>query len=444
MLEREHDIIRGTLASRTIGERRSYHLEEALKAEIPRGVKAYLQAEVERWLERDLRASPTFARVDDQAAPYVNHVTETFLRAVSASYSFARDQFLTTLDNALRFTENFLCRPRWTLENFLFDDKDILLLHEFRSKLKYLADYKYFATVLERITVEREWSEIHGAEIRPLIRKIDDEVVRCHGPGELALLTRPIYEFLLLTEDPFSKPISVDPLLIFFQDKGLSPLRQFIEEICHIRQRADLSLEELASIVEDFYPSEETQQERPPGAPVKESSREQAVSPPEPQREAVPPEQGENIEPPSAEGTRKSGEPETHITPDVGSIRPTAVPPPPEEPPSIPPQQKRENASLTLTYAGLRQEERTLSFPDLLEMVDEKKRELFVKKLFANDDAYYAAVMTTLNGLQTWKEASRYLSNFYDVNSLDPYEDEVIEFTDIVHQRFAAPSQRTA
>jgi hypothetical protein len=444
MLEREHEIIREVLAGRTIGERKSYHLEEALKADIPRGVKAYLQAEVERWLERDLRTSQTFARVDDQAAPYVDHVTATFLRAVSAAYCFTQEQFLNILESGIRFAENYLCRPRWTLENFLFDEKDVLLLHEFRSKLKYLADYRYFATVLERIARERQWSEVHGADIRPLIHRIDDEVVRRHGPGELPLLTKPIYEFLLLGEDPFSKPISIDPLLMFFQDKGLNPLGQYVEKICHIRQRTDLSLGELVAIVEDFYPPKPLEPEKRPSTPVQESLQASHNPPIETQPESIPSEGEDTFEPPIPKETPLVAEPEVPTTVDTESLHEAELPQVDDEPPALPPQQKRENAPLALTYAGLRHSDKPQSYPDLLGMVDEKKRQLFVKKLFANDDAYYTGVMTALNSLPSWKDASLYLSNFYDINGLDPYADEVIEFTDVVHQRFATASQRTA
>jgi len=74
-------------------------------------------------------------------------------------------------------------------------------------------------------------------------------------------------------------------------------------------------------------------------------------------------------------------------------------------------------------------------------MLSGEQHDIFVKKLFADDHAYFSKVMTALNGMESWKVASLYLSNFYDSNGLDPYADEVIEFTDIVHQRFTSATR---
>src|SRR5512137_2716852 len=106
MLERENEIILQALIDRTIGPRTSSNLETVLRCDIPRPVKVYLLAEVEHWLERDLRASSRFGRLDDQAMPYVEHVMRTHLSSVAGAYRFSRDEFCETLEHALHFVEN--------------------------------------------------------------------------------------------------------------------------------------------------------------------------------------------------------------------------------------------------------------------------------------------------------------------------------------------------
>jgi hypothetical protein len=46
--------------------------------------------------------------------------------------------------------------------------------------------------------------------------------------------------------------------------------------------------------------------------------------------------------------------------------------------------------------------------------------------------------------LPTWKEASAYLQQIYEINDLDPYAEDVVEFTDTIHQRYTAPPETDA
>lgn len=429
MLEHESDIILKTLIERTIGEKTSFHLDEALQSDIPRSVKAYLQAEVEHWIDGDLRSTPTFARIDDQAAQHISHVTNTFLRAVSGSYKFTHDEFVAALENAVHFVENYLCRPQWTLEHFLFDQGDTLLLFQLRSKLKYLTEYRYFPTVLERVARERDWTEIRRAELRTVIERIDGAVVRQHSPRELANLARPIFEFLSAGREPSLASIPLAPLLLFFDDKKLFELRTYIESVCRIRRAHAITMDELAGIVEDFYPSTPETKVEPP----QETTLPQADIP------------SVAVEPlPPASGT-EGIPPEVH---EVAHEEPreqepdTATPPPSELPQEPAPRDTwvtRQNVHLTLTYSGLRPPEGAQSLPDLFVMISAEQHRYFASILFRGDDPYYAGIVAGINGIASWKEASLYLSKLYETNGLDPASSEVIEFTNIVHRRYSLP-----
>jgi hypothetical protein len=45
-----------------------------------------------------------------------------------------------------------------------------------------------------------------------------------------------------------------------------------------------------------------------------------------------------------------------------------------------------------------------------------------------------------LNAFQSWKEASAYLTRVYEVNRLDPFAEDVIEFTDLIQSRYSGTS----
>ena len=116
MLERETESILATLSARTIGDRETILLGEVLGADVPRGIKTYMEAETVRQLEAELFASPRFSRVDRQATDVRRH-GRAFIASMSAHYIFPKDEYISLLENAIHFLENYLCRPQWTIEN---------------------------------------------------------------------------------------------------------------------------------------------------------------------------------------------------------------------------------------------------------------------------------------------------------------------------------------
>ena len=74
---------------------------------------------------------------------------------------------------------------------------------------------------------------------------------------------------------------------------------------------------------------------------------------------------------------------------------------------------------------------------DLRKMIGERERQRFVKHVFQRDQAYFYGVIATLNTFWTWKEAAAYLQQVYSVNRLDPFDKDVVAFTDLIHRRFA-------
>ena len=154
MLEKETEHIIETLTERTIGRRESITLKDAITAEMPKAVKVYMRTEVIRWLKADLEAAPRFGKVN-RNAPGINQLTGAFLRSLCDAYQFTRNEFLTLLDDAVHFVENYLCRPQWTLENFLFDNAEKVSAEDLFFKLGYTVEYSYFARLIEKLV--RQW-----------------------------------------------------------------------------------------------------------------------------------------------------------------------------------------------------------------------------------------------------------------------------------------------
>jgi hypothetical protein len=130
MLEQETSQILQMLIARSIGSREAITVGDILRMDFPRGVKSYLRTEVQQWLFDDLTRTPHFSRLQTSDPAAIRHL-DVFVRSLAADYVFTRDQFLTTLEHAVIFTLNYLCRPHRTLRSFLFADTDTVAIPVF-------------------------------------------------------------------------------------------------------------------------------------------------------------------------------------------------------------------------------------------------------------------------------------------------------------------------
>jgi hypothetical protein len=178
-------------------------------------------------------------------------------------------------------------------------------------------------------------------------------------------------------------------------------LREHIEGICSIRGRSELTLRELTGLIEDLYLE--------PGTPATPSSRGQAIAPPAASEEDV-----------AAPADAVQSTPSSQETPDATDQAIRRALETPEERPA--------NA-LTPVPRGS-------ELADLESLMGKRQRQRFLRRLFRRDAEYFGSLLAELNALQTWKDASAYLTRVYEVNRLDPFAEEVIEFTDLVQSRY--------
>ncbi len=401
MLEREIEIIIARLAERTIGAQTHYTLGQALASGIPNGIKNYFQSEVMGWLLQDLDPSLHFARVN-MTASRVHRAREAFLHVCASEYMFPRNEFLGTLENSVHFLTNYLCRPQWTLTEFMFGKGTALSREQLLSKLEYLDDYPHYKTLIKGILERKGWASIDREQFRSLLGKIDRHYLQQHAGRELAELIEPVFHFLSLADTPPTGRIPIKPVLVFFSDKSEHGLKEYIENTCHIRNAVDISLAELRDILEDM-----------PALPATMA---------EPDRE-VPPEQPITGTPYSEESPQATVPPEA-----AGHIPQSST-------------ETGRNLALSLTFAGLSVKPTEPPLPELQTIISSDLRELFINELFGNDASYYEAIITTLNATPHWKEASLYLNEFYEINNLNPQTDEVMQFTETIRQRYATERQ---
>ncbi|HSQ76470.1 MAG TPA: hypothetical protein VLT13_12975, partial [Bacteroidota bacterium] len=196
MALRNSDAVLSTLVAHTIGAAQEIPMARVAQATIPSGVKAYLRANLrDRFQTEVLRYGP-FSRVQPLSAS-TSHLHELFFAHAAEGYVYPRGEYLADLENAAHFTENYVCRPRWTLTSFLFHDAPVISTTTLFTRLEYVTEYVYLPQLLRRMVTQKQLREISQDDCAFLIRQIDSAVVREHTPRELALLTRPIFDYFL-------------------------------------------------------------------------------------------------------------------------------------------------------------------------------------------------------------------------------------------------------
>lgn len=423
-LESHLEELTRAFAERTIADRPAIRLNEVIAASLPRTVTTYLQAEVLRSLEQDLHGGPSLSRIDLES-PGIRQLATSFARSMSYAYSFDRETYLQALDDAVHFAANYLFRPRWTLEQFLFEDQPTTTLAALEARLTSVSEYSYLAEILLRILRRRGTREITVEEARTLIARIDDQVVQQHSPRELAHLARPIFTFMLKGEDAADRQIPVEPLLLFFEDKKMSFLRDYLDGIVGIRKVPGLSLADLTTLIEDLY----TADSHVPGTPERDTPPPATELPVTP--ESVPTDLDDTPPQPFLPLQVEPGPEEPAVelpadeeTPDEPSPVPPASPAPPPA---------TANPALSLTFAGMMESRRA---PGLEEAITDQQRKRFIKKIFHRDADYYQTVIAALEEMTDWEQAAAYLQEFYRTNELDPFSGDVVAFTDIVQKHF--------
>jgi hypothetical protein len=352
---------------------------------MPAGIKQYMLTELVSRLDMELTHSPHLSRIDLQD-PSIGRLCGTLLKGLAAGYQLSRDEFSALLHDAVRFTGDYLTRPQWTIEHLLFEANQNITLPLLRARLEHCADYRYFGRFLQEFLVRHNADSISRDECRSLLARIDEQIVQQHTPEELAFLTKPIFDFILLKDTSREDSIPLEPVLTFFEDKKMNLLKDYIASICRLRESATITISTLADLIRGLNEASDR------------------------------------------EGTTPSVQPESN-TPEVA-----------EEQAAAP----KENASTLADSAPVEvilpaDEESPLT--DIRTLMSEKQRQRFVRHVFKKDQAYFYGVIATLNTMHSWKDAAAYLGKVYDTNKLDPFADVVVEFTDLIQKRFRTPAE---
>jgi len=234
MFEQELEILQQRIRKSSIGNAQSISLKSILESNIPNNVKSFFKSEIEWELYKERRREPVSTRFT-YAQSDIRILQEQIDLLLIYNYTFGQEEFLETCDRAVHFLFNFLCRPVWTLEKFLFDEKDELSLEELGIKFRYCSDYRYYWTIAQKYFVSKNAQAVKKDELVELLRKIDKEIIRDNSAVEIAAMTEPFFRFMSYIQDiggeSRSRGIPVKALSYFFDDKHLPALSEHMKSL---------------------------------------------------------------------------------------------------------------------------------------------------------------------------------------------------------------------
>lgn len=231
MFEQELETLRKIIKNNTIGSAQSISLKSILESNIPNNVKSFFKGEIE-WLlfqERQPENRETKFNYQQEDIRILREQTDLLL---VYHYNFGQKEFHETSDKAIHFIFNFLCRPNWTMENFLFDEKSTLSNIELQIKFRHCSDYSYYWTIIERYLTTRSKTELSKTETTALLQKIDREIIRNNSALELGRMTEPFFVFVHSLQDHMTsnhpRGIPTKALSYFFEDKGIQSVSEHL------------------------------------------------------------------------------------------------------------------------------------------------------------------------------------------------------------------------
>jgi hypothetical protein len=397
----ESDIasIINTVRAKTIGEEDGFLLKKVLTADIHPAIKAYFKAEVEKVLSQE-RGLEHRSKKLPYALPEVVSLQQRIDMLLVQNYHFGRQEYESLLDESVHFQFNYLCRPQWTLLNFIVGEQRRVTSEVIEKKLRYCVDYKYFPEIIGRYIVDHGLAEVTYEEFKELLEKIDREVVAQHSSLELAHMTRALFEFVesgkMEPSVEFEKQtLPINAAVVFFDDKHCADICARLEYERDRKALADITAGRLADIIE-----------------IVRTGDEQATAVPEHPPETV--SAGARGE--SAEG---KGESATTVGREPDGF-PMAVPSPVSG--------ESDHPATALFFS---EQQGTL-----LGLFHDDERITLTEKILAGNEEAFFTLMSEIGGLQTWEEIAHYLDALFLAYDVDPFSPEAVMLTDRLFTHF--------
>ena len=409
IFEAEIESIIHAVHIKTIGEDDGIVLKKILSAEIHPAVKAYFKAEVEKTLMQERRLEYRSKKFS-YSLPEVRSLEEQIDLLLVQTYHFSLQEFESLLDESVHFQFNYLCRPQWTLLNFIVGEQRRVSSETIEKRLKYCVDYTYFPELIKRYIADHGLAEVTYEEFKLLLEKIDHEVVAQHSSLELAHMTHALFDFVesgkMVPQVEFEQQtLPINAAIVFFEDKNISEICTRLELERDHNRVLQVTADRLADIIE-----------------VVRTGNEDATA-----------HLSASLKLPSEAQQQVNEQESTIIVDSAGLVQETI-----DDAQAV---EKAVQPKTPLLVFGENDEKYLASTPsakqkEIFDLFPDEESTIIVRKLFSNDEPAFRGAVTEISLLRTWEQVAQYLDKLFLVNQTDPFSAEAVSFTDKLYAHF--------
>lgn len=383
----------------------SRHTEEKVNlfsllgdVDIPENYKKFVEAEAEEYLDQEGLGVGKTGRFDFES-PDVKALIKEVKHLLRGSFSFTRDEFLEVTDRSSKFVFNYIIRPKWTLEKFLFKEEKVVPRSDIEISLRYLSDYPFYTKGIREYLDLNNKTELTLDSWKKLHAKIDSQIIDMVYEKSESVL-EPLYSLFLFATNKSSIP--ADALIIFFKDKNADDIVDRLEFARDNKGIGEIDIETFKKIL--VAPAKDYTIRI--GLPSIEDRKMKSADESAKHRMMVDKEDEVSTSPATTNRTDVSKKPFDQSFLDSEGARGTFE--------SQPKQERKRQPFI----------------------IDSKLENKIIKKIFRNNKSAYRIAIHKIEEAADWKTASKVVEGIFIDNDIDPFSKYAVRFTDIVNSRF--------
>ncbi|MFA7289565.1 MAG: hypothetical protein WC055_11870 [Melioribacteraceae bacterium] len=236
-----------------------FTFEELQNSGIHPAILHYISAEID-FLIFDDRQKLLKNSVFDYSGENINSLFIKINDEIKKSKRFSLDYISKLILRSISFTINFLVRPKWTLNKFIFDDYDHKTAVEVKQILNYIYYYKYLNKILIAYIDTKKLLSINSTEFAQITNKIERLGIETYLSVIINDALKAMGEFFNIGEIQKNK-VPITAFKYFLSEKELAVHINKIDENFSKEESSKVSIPELKKILDKIEPYKIYEQE---------------------------------------------------------------------------------------------------------------------------------------------------------------------------------------
>ncbi len=229
-----------------------FTFEELQNSGIHPAILHYISAEID-FLIFDDRQKLLKNSVFDYSGENINSLFIKINEEIKKSKRFSLDYISKLILRSISFTINFLVRPKWTLNKFIFDDYDHKTAVEVKQILNYIYYYKYLNKILIAYIDTKKLLSINSSEFAQITNKIERLGIETYLNVIINDALKAMGEFFNIGEIQKNK-VPITAFKYFLSEKELGVHINKIDENFPKDESSKVSIAELKKVLDKIEP----------------------------------------------------------------------------------------------------------------------------------------------------------------------------------------------